>query len=161
MMIRQACLGTNANLVMPYRRSFSTGHINEDPEQLKQRIIQASFYQAKFRGFNDEAIVAGCRDLELPAVTSTILKNGPYDVVLFAQDAWLKQMKTDIFRYHKEVEDPETGEKKEINFEDLDQLDKIRVGIKRRLQEMTPYIDKWPQGMALGLKPQNMTTTLS
>ena len=70
-------------------------------------------------------------------------------------------MKMDIFRYHKEVEDEATGEKKEIKFEDLDQLDKIRVGIKRRLQEMTPYLDKWPQGMALGLKPQNLTTTMS
>ena len=53
-------------------------------------------------------------------------------------------MKTDIVRYHKEVNDEESGEKKEINFEDLDQKYKIRVGVKRRLQEMIPYIDKWP-----------------
>ena len=57
---------------------------------LKQRLLQASFFQAKFRGFNDEAIVAGCRDLDLPAVTSTILRGGPYDIVTFAQDEWLR-----------------------------------------------------------------------
>lgn len=74
-------------------RLFSSStdkHQDEDPEQLKQRLLQASLIHAKYRGFNDEAIVAGCRDLDLPAVTSTILRNGPYDIVLFAQDEWLR-----------------------------------------------------------------------
>jgi len=134
---------------------------DEDPEKLRQKIIQASYYHAKFRGFNDQAISAGCRDLDLPSVSGTLLRNGPYDIVTFAMDEWLNQMKADIVRYHKAVEDEETGEKKEIRFEDLDVTHKLHVGIKRRLQEMSRYVGTWPQAMALGLRPQHLPSTLS
>lgn len=70
-------------------------------------------------------------------------------------------MKTDIERYQKKRVDPETGEEVDLGFADLDEKQKIRVGVKRRLQAMSLYIDKWPQGMALGLKPENLPTTLS
>ena len=66
------------------KRSFS----NQNSD-IYNRIIMASFIQAKTIGFNDEAIVAACRDLELPSVTASILKNGPHDVVTFAMNTWL------------------------------------------------------------------------
>lgn len=135
--------------------------MDEDPEQLKQKLLQASLFQAKYRGFNDEAIVAGCRDLDLPAVTNTILKNGPFDIVTFAQDEWLKQMRVDVERYHHKELNSETGEETDVVFTDLDERQKIKVGVEKRLQVMSLYIDKWPQGMALGLRPENLSTTLS
>ena len=66
-------------------------------------------------------------------------------------DEWLKQMKEDIELF-------EDGDKK---FGDLKTPEKIKLGIKTRLELMSPYIDKWPQAMALGLKPENLPTTLS
>ena len=62
-------------------RSFSSSEAI-----LKDKLIRASFIHAKHKGFNDQAIVAACRDLELPSVTGSILQNGPYDVVVFAMD---------------------------------------------------------------------------
>ena len=35
-------------------------------------------------------------------MTGSILKNGPYDVVVFAMDEWQKQMKEDILVYEDE-----------------------------------------------------------
>ena len=120
------------------RRAFSTS--------IKDKIIRASFIHAKTRGFTDAAVVEACRDLELPSVTGAILPNGPYDVVTFAMEQWLQQMTEEV----KEKED----------FNELRIPQKINFAVKTRLELMTPYIDKWPQAMALGLKPQNFTTTL-
>lgn len=105
--------------------------------------------------------MAGCRDLDLPAVTSTILRKGPYDIVTFAQEEWLRQMKTDIGRYHQKRLEQETGEEIDIGFDDLEEKEKIKVGIQKRLQVMSLYIEKWPQAMAIGLRPENLSTTLS
>ena len=38
-------------------------------------------------------------------------------------------------------------------FDALKTPQKIKLGVKTRLELMSPYIDKWPQAMALGLKP--------
>ena len=37
------------------------------------------------------------------------------------------------------------------DFDDLRIPKKIHFAVKTRLELMTPYIDKWPQAMALGL----------
>ena len=66
------------------------------------KLIKASFIHAKYRGFTDQAIAAACQDLELPTVTAAILENGPYDVVTFAMDQWLREMKEDIQSYSVE-----------------------------------------------------------
>ena len=50
--------------------------------------------------------------------------------------------------------------KEKEDFNDLRIPQKINFAVKTRLELMTPYIEKWPQAMALGLKPQNLTTTL-
>ena len=83
-------------------RNFSS---NQDTEsQIRERLIKASFIHAKYRGFTDDAIAAACRDLELPSVTGAIITNGPYDVVTFAMDQWLTQMKEDLSN-HNQVQD--------------------------------------------------------
>ena len=68
------------------------------------------------------------------------MKNGPYDVVTFAMEEWTKQMREDLLEESHE-------------FNSLGTTKKVRMGIKTRLQIMSPYIDVWPQAMALGLKP--------
>ena len=70
-------------------------------------------------------------------------------------------MKADIERYKKKQVDSETQEETEKSFYDLEEKQKIKVGVKKRLQVMSLYIDKWPQGMVIGLKPENLPKTLS
>ena len=45
-------------------------------------------------------------------------------------------------------------------YQELGTTEKVRVGVKTRLLLMSPYIEKWPQAMALGLKPRNLPTTV-
>ena len=59
-------------------------------------MLRASLIHAKSVGFNDACITAACRDLGYPSVTGGILKGGTIDVVDFAMDTWLSQMREDL-----------------------------------------------------------------
>ena len=69
-------------------RTFSaaaaSGGATHHDTELYEKLVSASFIHAKHKGFNDHAISAACRDLELPSVTGAILKNGAYEIVEFA-----------------------------------------------------------------------------
>ena len=82
------------------------------------------------------------------------MPNGAYDVVTFALDHWLKAMKEDLSEYSTMDED------KVLTFKDLSTRDKLRVGVKTRLELMSPYIDVWPQAMLVGLRHPNLLPTL-
>ena len=62
-------------------------------------------------------------------------------------DQWLAQLQEDLSSYQKETEDGIIG------FKDLKNTEKVKVGVQTRLTLMSPYVKKWPQAMALGLKP--------
>ena len=42
----------------------------------------------------------------------------------------------------------------------MDVSDRISSGIKVRLSYIVPYVNYWPQAMALGLKPSNIQNTV-
>uniref|UniRef100_A0A7S3FXP4 Ubiquinone biosynthesis protein n=1 Tax=Strombidium rassoulzadegani TaxID=1082188 RepID=A0A7S3FXP4_9SPIT len=76
-------------------------------------------------------------------------------------DQWLEQTKEDLQSYSIEKPDLENvGATRDVPFAELDTQEMLFAGLKTRLQLMSPYIDKWPQAMVLGLKPQNVRTTL-
>lgn len=59
-------------------------------QELKNHILKASFFHSKEKGFNDAALVAACRDLGYPSVTSTLIERGPIEIVDYAMDFWFK-----------------------------------------------------------------------
>ena len=79
--------------------------------------------------------------MDLPSVSGAILKNGAYDVVTFAMEEWLRQTREDLLDESSE-------------FNTLGTTNKVKLGVKTRLKLIHPYINVWPQAMALGLKPQ-------
>jgi rpsU-divergently transcribed protein len=74
-----------------------------------------------------------------------VVRKGTIEVVDFAMQTWLKQMREDL----------EQKDMKEMKIRD-----RIHFGVKSRLSLVIPYQDVWPQAMALGLKPQNLMSTL-
>mmetsp|Transcript_6504 Transcript_6504/g.4627 ORF Transcript_6504/g.4627 Transcript_6504/m.4627 type:complete len:85 (-) Transcript_6504:295-549(-) len=38
--------------------------------------------------------------------------------------------------------------------------ERVRSGIKTRLELVIPYVDQWPQAIALGARPDNLRTSL-
>jgi len=73
---------------------------------LKAQLLRASLLHAKALGFSDACITAACKDLGFSSVSSHfligtqitggVLKRGPIDVVDFAMNQWLEQLKEDL-----------------------------------------------------------------
>lgn len=63
---------------------------------MRRALIKAGFVHAKTVGFNDQCLVEACKDFGYPAVTSSIVKRGPIEVVDYAMDFWLKQMRDEL-----------------------------------------------------------------
>jgi hypothetical protein len=79
--------------------SAASGGAGHHDTELYEKLVGASFIHAKHTGFNDHAISAACRDLELPSVTGALLKNGAYEIVEFAMKCWLHDMTEDLSIY--------------------------------------------------------------
>lgn len=127
------------------RRAFSSSASSS--KEMHDKLLMASFIHAKKLGFNDAAITAACHDFELPGVSGSILKNGPYDIVRFAMNHWLQALKEDAASHTFE--------------ESATSKDKLHFTCKHRLTLMSPYIKVWPQAMLLGVQPAHLKTTLS
>jgi ubiquinone biosynthesis protein COQ9 len=134
---------------------IQTRHFSSTPEEgdgqfkttaeLKKAIISAAFLHAKTVGFNDSALVEACKDFGYSPVTAGVVKNGPIEVVDYAMDLWLAQMREEL-----------------SSNEDLGTLkirERVSLGIKTRLELEVPYKSVWPQAMALGAHPLNMPKT--
>ena len=98
-MLLKSATRTRSLLFRGTQRSFAASTAPNQDSELYDKLVQASFIHAKHKGFNDHAISAACRDLELPSVTGAILKNGAYEVVEFAMKQWLHDMTEDLNSY--------------------------------------------------------------
>ena len=67
---------------------------------------------------------------------------------------WLHDMTEDLNSYNELDSNGQL-----ISFADLETHNQLRAGVKTRLQLMSPYVEKWPEAMALGLKHPNAIPT--
>eukprot|EP00347_Sterkiella_histriomuscorum_P022999 403336342 len=129
-------------------KAFSTNNqgksTSDDSEQLRDRLLKMSLVHAKSLGFNDSSIVAACRDLGYSPITAGVLKRGPMDLIDYTMELWFQQMKAEL---------------QITNMHEMNVRQRVHKGIKTRLQYVVPYLEKWPQGMYLGIAPQNWQTT--
>ncbi|CAK9096287.1 Ubiquinone biosynthesis protein COQ9 [Durusdinium trenchii] len=117
----------------------------EDP---KARILHAALGHVNRRGWTNEALAAGAVDTGFPPVTHGLFKRGPAELA----EWWMDKGNAELDEFlQAELDNRETGKRGE---------DLVREALWRRLQHGVPYLQSWPQAMALGLYPENVTTTL-
>jgi len=85
---------------------------------LREKLLKASLIHSKTYGFGDAMITAACKDFGLSSITGAVLKRGPIEVVDFAMQTWLNQMREDL-------------KSKDLN--GLNVSNRIHLGIKTRL----------------------------
>ncbi|RHY15575.1 hypothetical protein DYB25_001946 [Aphanomyces astaci] len=91
-----------------------------------------------------DSLGSGARDAGYPSVAHGMFPRGPIELVEYFMD--------DL--QHK-VQDKLAAETI-----DLPVTDRLKRGIRFRLELLAPYISVWPQAMALGALPQNAPTTV-
>ncbi|ETW00789.1 rpsU-divergently transcribed protein [Aphanomyces invadans] len=115
----------------------------QDPSQL---ILSCALNHVKTQGWSIESLGSGARDAGYPSVAHGMFPRGPIELVEYFMD--------DL---QHTVQDKLAAESTVV---DIPVTDRLKRGIRVRLELLAPYISVWPQAMALGALPQNAPTTM-
>eukprot|EP01112_Ceratiomyxa_fruticulosa_P009774 TRINITY_DN2563_c0_g1_i1.p1 TRINITY_DN2563_c0_g1~~TRINITY_DN2563_c0_g1_i1.p1 ORF type:complete len:309 (+),score=50.97 TRINITY_DN2563_c0_g1_i1:137-1063(+) len=125
--------------------NHSTEHKTfEDP---RPKILNASLPHVHKHGWTIEALSLGAKDVGLPMIANGLFPNGPIHLVHHFVDKCNKEMAIEL------------GKSKE-HLATLRFKDKIGFGVKMRLRMIQPFINHWPQAMALLAHPPNIPDSL-
>jgi ubiquinone biosynthesis protein COQ9 len=129
------------------RRCFAAAADQEstggDP---RTQILEAALEHVNTRGWSVEAIAAGAQTCGFPSVSHGMFPRGAVELVDFFMLKGNGHLSDRLF----DISDPS-----------MDEIGKIRAAIKERLLYITPYVQRWPEAMALGALPHNTASTLS
>mmetsp|Transcript_6257 Transcript_6257/g.7609 ORF Transcript_6257/g.7609 Transcript_6257/m.7609 type:complete len:369 (+) Transcript_6257:109-1215(+) len=114
----------------------------DDSQTPRTRILEAALSHVNRVGWTEDALAAGAADTGLPPASQGMFERGAAELAEY----WMDKGNCNLEEYLKETE---TFGK-----------DLVVEAIFYRLEHTIPYIRSWPQAMALGLHPGNITTTV-
>ena len=85
-------------------------------------------------------------ELGYPSVAHGMFTRGPVELVEYFMDSCLAKLRKVLI----------------LNTDKLQAMtvaERLKFGVRKRLEMLVPVIDSWPQGMALGAMPQNAPKT--
>lgn len=120
-----------------------------DVTELKNKVLEASLPFVKSYGWTREAIVKGAEEVQFPGVHGMFSRGGVELVNYF----YLKCNNELIEDMRQKV-----GEKREnvVNPKDF-----LCYTLQRRLEKLGPFVNTWPQALAIMALPQNVPTSLA
>lgn len=142
----RANLCKHASLLQRTLRSGFCSKVNErtvEEEELKLRILNhAVAHNVAEHGWSQRSLQAAAKELGLPAVAHGLFPGAGFDLVSHFYS---------VCNAHLEHELAETPRKPTKDF--------LTTALRTRLLMLTPYIDTWPQAMALQAMPQHATAS--
>jgi len=126
--------------------STSTSSPSSTTSDPREAILDASLKHISNEGFTLNAISAGAQDIGLRALSAGAFPKGAVEL------AWHVMRKGNL-EMSKVMQ--------QTDLEPLSINDRVKLGIKTRLLYQAPMLRSWPQAMALGMQPQNVTETLN
>jgi len=119
----------------------------EHEHSVKQRILKASMSHVNDCGWTKQALEAGAVSEGLPSVAQGMFPRGGAELINY----FYSQSNTEL----GEILAQKVKEAKEEGLEKPKTTALIRDALEIRLRMILPYIDKWPQAMAIQTLPQN------
>ncbi|XP_067130957.1 ubiquinone biosynthesis protein COQ9, mitochondrial [Centruroides vittatus] len=123
---------------------------NNDEDDIKTSILDAGLEFVSQHGWSRDALAAGAEKIGYPGIAHGMFPNGGAELVhhfyYTSNRALESKLKTSDFR-------DKIGQNQEQLF--------LRYAIETKLRMIIPYINKWPQAMAIMMMPQNAPTALS
>ncbi|CAI5703350.1 hypothetical protein KXD40_003734 [Peronospora effusa] len=126
-----------------FSKEATQQEFSADPEQ---RILTKAIDHVPEHGWTIEALAAGAMDLGYPSVAHGMFTRGPVELVEYFMDSCLAKLRKTLI----------------LNTDKLQAMtvaERLKFGVRNRLEMLIPVIDLWPQGMALGALPQNAPST--
>jgi ubiquinone biosynthesis protein COQ9 len=115
---------------------------------LRLEILDAALKHVPKLGWTVEALAAGAEDAGLPPVSHGIVERGAIELVEHFSTTATSEVVESAGKYFNELE------------EHIGMTDRIKYVTRKRLEAVTPYAGTWPEAMALGALPQNITHTV-
>ena len=103
---------------------------------------------APIMGFTEDTIARACIELQLQPTLASLLPRGPIELIEHAMEVWLTQTKETIAVSPEFAADSSASVREKLHF-----------GLKTRLLYEVPFLDTWPQAMAIGLHKANALAT--
>lgn len=130
--------------------SFSDGNDGEeymgDDDDIASQILNIALEHVPTYGWSQRAIDAAVESLELSPSSSGMFKRGAADLVIHFVEKCNNEL-SDILA----AESKRFSSGKTLSDEDVSKF--IEKAIQTRLQMITPYINSWPQAMAILASP--------
>lgn len=124
-------------------KSTSETSTEETEYETKERILRASLPFVYQHGWTNKAITSGAEKEGLPGVAHGMFPRGGAELVFFFYRECNQQLVKQMKKQTENVEEkPKTGEF-------------IKNSVESRLRMIIPYMEKWPQAMAIQTMPQN------
>jgi ubiquinone biosynthesis protein COQ9 len=95
-----------------------------------------------------EALAAGATDLGYPSVAHGMFSRGAIELVDYFMD-----------KSNDELHDILVANTEKLQL--MSVTDRLKFGVRARLEMLAPVLPTWPQAMALGALPQNAPTTFA
>lgn len=131
----------------------------EKVQQTRARILDASLQFVSKHGWSVESIQRGAESINYPGVAHGLFPNGPIELI---QHFYIKCNRELIYQLQKELSSSDIdSDGKPKPAEIPNPRDFTVKAIRMRLEMIAPYIDTWPQALALMTLPQNVPTSLA
>nr|XP_022292563.1 ubiquinone biosynthesis protein COQ9, mitochondrial-like isoform X2 [Crassostrea virginica] len=119
---------------------------SEEEFQTKQAILKASLPFVHQYGWTKKAIVAGAESIGMPSMVHGMFPRGGVELVFYFYEECNQELSTILKEKVQELKEKD---------EKIKTGSFIQNAIESRLKMIIPYIDKWPQAMAIQTLPQN------
>ncbi|XP_067651423.1 ubiquinone biosynthesis protein COQ9, mitochondrial-like isoform X2 [Haliotis asinina] len=127
--------------------SSRSGQYEEEDHQIKQRILEAALAFVPQHGWSKNALAAGAEMEGLPPVAHGMFPRGGVELVHYL-----------YMRSNQQLANTLAAEVKELHTQGAEKPQTrpfIARAVQIRLRMLIPYMEHWPQAMAMQALPQN------
>ncbi|XP_048254802.1 ubiquinone biosynthesis protein COQ9, mitochondrial-like isoform X3 [Haliotis rufescens] len=133
--------------------SIKTDQYEEEDHEMKQRILRAALAFVPQHGWSRKTLAAGAEMEGLPPVAHGMFPRGGAELVHYLYT-----------RSNRQLADALAAEVEELYTQGAEKPQTrpfIAKAVQSRLRMLLPYIEHWPQAMAIQALPQNATESWS
>ena len=149
--------GWTAVVASPFSSTAGEGEekLEGDEGDLKVDILQSALGFVPVHGWTVEALAAGAEECGLPPISHGIVQRGAVELVEHFSKSATEAAIAEAVEYFDSTRPQDDTE------QPLAPVDKIKYVMRKRLERVTPFVESWPQAMALGAMPANLPDTVS
>eukprot|EP00963_Diacronema_lutheri_P013021 scaffold2195_cov333-Pavlova_lutheri.AAC.6 len=126
------------------------GEKKEEQEEKDEKkvLLEHALKHAAEKGWSRDAVRAAANDLGLSPSVGGMLERGDVELIEYFLDKCNRQLVQDLNAMEEEL--------KEMRIRD-----KIKTAVKIRLEMLQPYVNVWPQALAILAQPRNVPGAVS